>query len=77
MEQNFSNPLFLERRTKHRINCDYPAIVQGRDRLKKNFAEKARVISLSSSGIFVVTNRSIQNNTEISNKNLHDFTEVS
>jgi hypothetical protein len=65
MEQIVSKTLFSERRMKPRINCDYPAILQGRDALDRKFAENARVINLSASGIFVVTQCSIQNNTEV------------
>jgi hypothetical protein len=65
MNLTTGNTQFAERRAKPRINCNYPAIVKGRDTLGKKFAEKGRVISLSSSGIFMVTNRSIQNNAEV------------
>lgn len=65
MEQNDSKALFPERRTKHRINCDYPAIVKGRDAEGVKFAENARVINLSASGILAVTQHPIQDNTEV------------
>jgi hypothetical protein len=54
-----STPL-LERRAKPRINCDFPALVRGRDPLGKKFEENARVINLSTSGIYVLVHRSIQ-----------------
>ena len=65
MEQNDSKALFPERRTKHRIICDYPAIVKGRDAEGVKFAENARVINLSASGILAVTQHPIQNDTEV------------
>jgi len=65
MEPVISKALVTERRTKHRLNCDYPAVVKGYDAQGVKFAEKARVINLSTSGIFVVTKRSIRNETEV------------
>lgn len=65
MEQNLTKTLFAERRAKPRINCDYPAIVKGVDKLGNKFAEEARVINLSSSGTFLVTLRSIQIYTDV------------
>lgn len=65
MNQNVGKALVSERRTKFRIICDYPAVVKGYDSQGQKFAEKARVINLSTCGIFVVTKRSIQNETEV------------
>jgi hypothetical protein len=60
MDQIARNAPFIERRAKHRINCDYPAIVRGRDPLGKKFEENARVINLSTGGIYVLVRHSIQ-----------------
>jgi hypothetical protein len=65
MEQIVNETLFPERRMKPRINCDYPALMKGRDALGQIFAENARAINLSASGVYLVTQRSIQNNTEV------------
>jgi hypothetical protein len=65
VEQLFSKALYPERRTKYRINCDYPGIVKSRDAQELNFAENVRVINLSTSGIYVVAHRSIRIDTQV------------
>ena len=65
MEQTVSKSLFPEKRTKPRINCDYPATVHGLNAQGLKFVEEARVINLSSSGALVVTKGSIPNNAEV------------
>ncbi|MCX6080778.1 MAG: PilZ domain-containing protein [Chloroflexi bacterium] len=54
-----------EKRTKPRIKCSYPAIIQSLDDQDHNFDARARVINLSSSGIFLITKWGIRNNNEI------------
>ena len=65
MEQTMRQVLSPERRTKHRIFCDYPAIVQGWDENGVKFTENARVTNLSSCGVFISTRQFIRNNTEV------------
>ena len=57
--------LFPEKRMKPRILCNFPAVLQGQDALGRIFEETARVLNLSSGGIFIVTDRSIQKNSEL------------
>jgi len=59
MLQNGKKAPFLERRTKPRIHCDYPALVHGRDPQGKKFEENGRVINLSTGGIYILVQRSI------------------
>jgi hypothetical protein len=68
MEQNSSKAPYSERRAKHRIKCDYPAMVKGRDASGKNFVEQGKVVNLSSTGILLLIHRSIENETEINVK---------
>ena len=65
MNQSVRRVLVAERRTKPRIICDYSAVVKGYDEQGLKFIEKARVLNLSQSGIFLVTNRSIRPETEV------------
>jgi hypothetical protein len=65
MEQNISQDRFPERRTKPRINCDYPAIFQGNDGKGGKFSEKVRVVNISTSGVFIVARSLIENDTEV------------
>jgi hypothetical protein len=60
MDKITKNIHFLERRMKPRINCDYPAIVQGCDSAGKRYKGNARVINLSTGGIYMMFDRSIQ-----------------
>jgi PilZ domain len=55
-----------ERRSKPRVNCDYPAIIRGHDPDGKKFEENARVINLSAGGVYALLNRYVQNNSEVS-----------
>lgn len=55
-----------DRRIKPRIICDYPAIVKGYSRNGIRFEESARVVNMSASGIYVILNYPIENDTEIS-----------
>ena len=56
---------FSEKRAKPRINCDYPAIVRGLDARGNESIQNARVINLSTGGIFIVAQQPIQNNAEV------------
>jgi hypothetical protein len=66
MNQTPEHETFSERRSKSRIPCNYAAIVEGRDENGKKFEENARVISLSTSGIYMLLNRSIYTGEELS-----------
>jgi len=65
MDKTISNSLFPEKRTKPRINCDYPATVWGLDEHGQKFIDEARVTNLSSSGALAVSKRSIPNGAEV------------
>lgn len=65
MNKSLSKAFVAERRTKPRIICDYSAVVKGYDEQDLKFAEQARVINLSKSGIFLVTKRAIRPETEV------------
>ncbi len=45
--------------------CDFPAIVQFKDALGKDFVEEARVANLSSRGFLLVVKQPIQKDTEV------------
>lgn len=65
MEQIVSKSRFFEQRTSPRIICDYAAVIQGHDTRGKKFSERGRVMNLSSSGILLVTDFSLPENTEV------------
>ncbi len=56
----------LDRRIKPRIICDYPAIVTGIDMDGKKYNEKAKLVNLSASGLFMWVDRLIDSGTNIS-----------
>jgi hypothetical protein len=66
MDQEYENDSVIERRSKPRINCNYPAIIRGTDKYGKKFDENARVINLSGSGIYALLNRYIPNGSVLS-----------
>jgi hypothetical protein len=53
-----------ERRSKPRIACDYPAILKGY-RNGKKFEESARVINMSSGGIYVILQYPVEKDLEV------------
>jgi hypothetical protein len=55
-----------DRRSKPRINCDYPAIVEGIDVDGIKFNDPAKLANLSASGLFMLTNRMIKNGSKLS-----------
>ncbi len=55
-----------DRRIKPRIECDYPAIVEGIDNQGVKYSEHARLANLSASGLFMLANRSVTNGTKLS-----------
>jgi len=50
----------IERRSKPRIDCSYPAIVQGRDAGGQKFRTNAVLTSLSANGLCLVLKSEIQ-----------------
>ena len=48
-----------ERRKNPRIDCDYPAIVEGFETPGNRYTENARLANLSASGLYMWTNRFI------------------
>jgi hypothetical protein len=54
MDLNLSQTSHLERRAKPRIICDYPALIKSQDAHKKIITGEARVINLSSGGIYLL-----------------------
>jgi hypothetical protein len=51
---------FAEKRTKPRINCNYPAVVRGLDARGKKYEESARVINLSRGGAYALIKRPME-----------------
>jgi NDP-sugar pyrophosphorylase family protein len=49
-----------DRRIKPRINCDYPAIIEGYDSHGNNFKQGAKLENLSASGLFMMADCSIE-----------------
>ena len=55
-----------ERRIKPRVACDYPVLVEGYDSEGSQFNENGNLANLSASGLFMKTNRYIENGSKIS-----------
>jgi len=55
-----------DRRIKPRIDCDYPAIVEGYDGDGTKFNEQAKLANLSASGLFMMADRYIENGSKLS-----------
>ncbi|MBI5352497.1 MAG: PilZ domain-containing protein [Chloroflexi bacterium] len=54
MEQTATHLQTVERRAKQRVECFYPAIVQGKDINDKKFRTNATLINISASGLCVL-----------------------
>jgi hypothetical protein len=54
-----------DRRVKPRIECDYPAIVEGYEADGSKYNEQARLANLSASGLFMVADRFIENGSKL------------
>ena len=50
----------VERRSKPRMECSYPAIVQGRDANGRKFRTNAILVNLSASGLCLVLKSEVQ-----------------
>jgi hypothetical protein len=68
MDQYPNNGFFVERRGKPRMKCAYPAMVLWHSQDKKKFEENGTVLNLSASGVYVMLNRKIENEQELSVK---------
>jgi len=55
-----------DRRIKPRINCDYPAIIEGIDVDGNKFNDHGRLSNLSASGLFMFANRRIEYGSKLS-----------
>ena len=55
-----------DRRVKPRINCDYPAIIEGYEVDGTTFKEHAKLSNLSGSGLFMLSNRKVENGSKLS-----------
>jgi hypothetical protein len=55
-----------DRRAKPRIECDYPAIIEGYDVEGKKFNEHGKLTNLSARGLFILANRYIENGSKLS-----------
>ena len=55
-----------DRRIKPRINCDYPAIIEGYDGYGNRYNDHGRLSNLSASGLFMLTNRRVENGSRLS-----------
>jgi hypothetical protein len=66
MDRNPEIISLTERRSKPRINCDYPALIKGHEKDGRNYEEHGQVINLSASGVYVLLKRYIQNGSRVS-----------
>jgi hypothetical protein len=55
-----------DRRVKPRIDCDYPAIIEGYDRDGTKYNDHAKLANLSASGLFMLAQRNLKNGTKLS-----------
>ena len=56
----------FEKRSKPRINCDYPACIKGYDIDTTKYKEDASLTNLSAGGLFMQANRKIENGSTVS-----------
>jgi hypothetical protein len=55
-----------DRRVKPRIDCDYPAIVEGYDGDGTKYDDQAKLANLSASGLYMMANRYIEAGSKLS-----------
>jgi hypothetical protein len=55
-----------DRRIKSRIECDYPAIIEGIDEDGAKYTDHAMLANLSASGLFMLANRYVENGAKLS-----------
>jgi len=55
-----------DRRVKPRIDCDYPAIIEGYEGDGTKYNDHAKLANLSASGLFMLAKRNLKNGTKLS-----------
>lgn len=65
METSSSTNQVADRRTKPRINCSYPAIIQGLDENGQKFRTKATLTNMSAIGLCIESNSECQPGKEM------------
>jgi len=55
-----------DRRVKPRINCNYTAIIEGYEVDGNSYKEHAKLANLSASGLFMLSNRKVENGSKLS-----------
>ena len=55
-----------DRRIKPRIECDYPAIIEGHEDGGAKYSDRAKLENLSASGLFLMASRNIKNGSKLS-----------
>jgi len=55
-----------DRRVKPRIDCDYPAIIEGYEGDGTKYNDHAKLANLSASGLFMLAHRNLINGTKLS-----------
>ena len=68
MAQNVKKSAVIEKRSKPRIQCLYPANVRGCNIGGKKIEESATVLNLSAGGAYLVLRRTIENGQDLSVK---------
>ncbi len=54
-----------DRRIKPRIECDYPAIIEGYDGNGTKYCDHAKLANLSASGLFMLADRDIKKGSKL------------
>jgi hypothetical protein len=65
MEKRVQMYTTTDRRAKPRIECDYPAIVEGMNGDGKKFHDHAQLVNLSASGLFMLVDRDLYNGSRL------------
>ncbi len=55
-----------DRRLKPRVTCDYPVNLEGYDTEGNRYSDKGKLANLSASGLYLLTNRYIENGSNLS-----------
>ena len=55
-----------DRRVKPRVECDYPAVIEGTDTQGNKYEDHAKLANLSASGLYMWVNRNIEPGTKLS-----------
>src|SRR4030043_988690 len=54
-----------DRRSKPRVSCDYPAIIEGIDVYGTKFNDPVNLCNLSATGLYTLANRYVENGSQI------------